>query len=114
MAVHFFNHSTSTNGTTNPPNTGTEIWSMSGANCKIIDIFSKMPAHDKIRSTSVSGSPQVTLNVFFTTMQGNIKKYATSVFSIIIPKVPPANDLNKQEISLLACKMRHLYNRSVS
>ena len=75
---------------------------------------SKMPARDKIRSTSVSGSPQVTWNVFFTTMQGNNKKYATSVFSIIIPKVPPANDLNQQEISLLACKMRRLYNRSVS
>ena len=39
MAGHFFRHSTSTDGTTTPPNTGTEIWSMSGANCKIIDIF---------------------------------------------------------------------------
>ena len=39
MAVHFFTHSTSINGTTTPPNTATEIWSMSGANCKIIDIF---------------------------------------------------------------------------
>ena len=39
MAEHFFRLSTSTNGTTNPPNTGTEIWSMNGANCKIIYIF---------------------------------------------------------------------------
>ena len=37
MAGHFFWHPTSTIGTTIPPNT--EIWSMSGAIRKIIDIF---------------------------------------------------------------------------
>ena len=37
MAGNFFRNSTSTIGTTTPPNT--EIWSMIGANCKIIDIF---------------------------------------------------------------------------
>ena len=56
MAEHFFRHFTSTIGTTTPPNT--EVWSMSGTNCKIIESFgvSKIPAHDKIRSTSFSGS----------------------------------------------------------
>ena len=33
-------------------------------------------------------SPQVTSNVFFTTAQGNDLRYATSVFSITIPKRP--------------------------
>ena len=37
MARHFFWHPTSTIGTTTPPNT--KILSMSGAICKIIDIF---------------------------------------------------------------------------
>ena len=56
MAEHFFRHFTSTIGTTTPPNT--EVWSMSGTNYKIIESFgvSKIPAHDKIRSTSFSGS----------------------------------------------------------
>ena len=39
MTGHFFRHSTPTIVTTTLPNTGTEIWSMSGANCKFIDIF---------------------------------------------------------------------------
>ena len=42
MAVHFFRHSTPTNGTTNSPNSGTEIWSMGEANYKIIDIFRRL------------------------------------------------------------------------
>ena len=46
------------------------------------------PARDKIRSTSAYGSPQLTWNVFFTTTQGNDLRYATSVFSITIPKSP--------------------------
>ena len=37
----------------------------------------KMQARNKVRSTSVSGSPQVTWNVFFTTTQGNDLRYAT-------------------------------------
>ena len=90
MTVHFFRHSTSANGTTTPPKAGNEIRSMSWANCKIIDIFWRleMPARDIIRSTSVSGSPQVTWNVFFTTTQGNDLRYTTSVLSITIPKSP--------------------------
>ena len=38
--------------------------------------------------TSVSGSLQVTSNAFFTTTQGNDLRYATTVFSITIPKTP--------------------------
>ena len=41
-----------------------------------------------IRSTSAYGSPQLTWNVFFTTTQGNDLRYATSVFSITMPKSP--------------------------
>ena len=40
MAGHFFWHCTSAIGATTPPNT--EIWSMSGANCQIIDIFRRL------------------------------------------------------------------------
>ena len=47
---------------------------------------SKMPARNKIRSTSFSGSENLQLrktwNVFFTPMQGDDLIYATSVFSI--------------------------------
>ena len=30
------------------------------------------------------------------------------------PHVPPANDLNEKQISMLDCKMRRLNNRSIS
>ena len=56
MAEHFFWHPTSTIGTTTPPNT--EIWSMSGAISKIIDIFWRL---EEIRSISFSGSENLQL-----------------------------------------------------
>ena len=64
MAAHFFNHCTSTNGTTNPPKTGTEIWSMSGANCKIIDIFWRLED---------AGSRQNKINFSFWISASNLK-----------------------------------------
>ena len=64
MALHFFNHCTSTNGTTNPPNTGTEILSMSGANCKIIDIFWRLED---------AGSRQNKINFSFWISASNLK-----------------------------------------
>ena len=69
MVVHFFKHSTTTNETTNPPNTGTEIWSMSRANCKIIDIFWLLEdaARDKIRSNKNK------VNFSFWISAGNLK-----------------------------------------
>ena len=62
MAVHFFRHSTSTNGTTKAPNT--EIWSMSGANCKIIDIFWRLED---------AGSRQNKINFSFWISASNLK-----------------------------------------
>ena len=65
-----------------------DLWVGQSVKSSISFGVSKMPARDKIRSTSVSGSPQVNWNVFFTTTQGNDLRCATSVFSIAIPKSP--------------------------
>ena len=80
MAGHFFWHPTSATGTTTPPNT--EIWSMSGAICKIIDIFWRLED---------IGTRQNKINFIFwvwkllTTTQGNDSRYTTSVLSITKP-----------------------------
>ena len=72
MAGHFFWHPTSATGTTTPPNT--EIWSMSGAICKIIDIFWRLEdigtRQNKINFIFWVWklvTPHVTWNVFLTT-----------------------------------------------
>ena len=90
MAGHFFWHPTSAIGTTIPPNT--EIWSVSRAICKIIDIFWRLEDAGT-RQNKINfifwiwklATPQVTWNVFLTTMQGNDSRYATSFFSITKP-----------------------------
>ena len=90
MAEQFFCHSTSAIGTTTPPNT--EIWSMSGANCQIIDIFRRLEDAGS-RQNQINfifciwtlTTPQVAWNVFFTTTQGNDLRNKTLVFSITKP-----------------------------
>ena len=85
MAGHFFWHPTSAIGTTIPPNT--EIWSVSGAICKIIDIFWRLEDAGT-RQNKINfifwiwklATPQVTWNVFLTITQGN-----DLVFSITKP-----------------------------
>ena len=85
MAGHFFWHPTSAIGTTIPPNTG--IWSVSGAICKIIDIFWRLEDAGT-RQNKINfifwiwklATPQVTWNVFLTITQGN-----DLVFSITKP-----------------------------
>ena len=90
MAEHFFWHPTSAIGTTTPPNT--EIWSMSGENCQIIDIFRRLEDAGS-RQNQINfifciwklATPQVAWNVLFTTTQRNDLRNTTSVFSITKP-----------------------------
>ena len=87
MAGHFLWHPTSAIGTTIPPNT--EIWSMSGAICKIIDIFWCLEDAGT-RQNKINfffwicklATSQVTWNVFLTITQGK-----DLVFSITKPTI---------------------------
>ena len=40
--------------------------------------------------------------------------FAKDRLELLNPHVPPANDLNEKQISMLDCKMRRLNNRSIS
>ena len=76
IAGNFFWHPTSAIGTTVPPNT--EIWSVSGAICKIVDIFWRLEDAGT-RQNQINfifwiwklATLQVTWNVFLTITQGN-------------------------------------------
>ena len=100
MAEHFFWHPTSTIGTTTPPNT--EIWSMSGAICKIMDIFWRLEDAGT-RQNKINfifwiwklATPQVTWNVLLTITQGNDLRYTTSVFSMTKPTSSTSERFNR-------------------